>query len=154
MARGLIIGVVVAVVFTVFSIIDCAVQPATRHRGVSKPVWIAITCIPVIGGILWFLIGRSRGSAVQPLNVPISPEDDPAFIRDLDLEAEERIRRLEEELRKLDEEETAAPTSPSAAPDGDTLEPDVDEDAQDEQSQDGDAARDSDAGDGSTGTRG
>lgn len=147
MARGLIIGVVVAVVFTVFSIIDCAVQPATRHRGVSKPVWIAITCIPVVGGILWFVIGRSRGEAAQPFPVPASPEDDPAFIRDLDLEAEERIRRLEEELRRLDEEETAARATPDeGGPDA--------EETPDERSQEGDAARDPDAGDGSTGSRG
>lgn len=104
MARGILIGVVAAVVFTVFSIIDCAVQPATRHRGVSKPVWIVITCVPVIGGILWFVIGRSRGSA-STFTVPSSPDDDPAFLRDLDTSADDRIRQLEEELRRLDAED-------------------------------------------------
>ncbi|MGO1770199.1 MAG: PLD nuclease N-terminal domain-containing protein [Microbacterium sp.] len=104
MPRAILIGVVAAVVFTVFSIIDCAVQPATRHRGVSKPVWIIITCIPVIGGILWFVIGRSRGSA-SSFAVPSAPEDDPGFLRDLDSSADQRIRRLEEELRQLDAED-------------------------------------------------
>lgn len=102
MARYIVLFVIAAVVFTVFSIIDCAVQPATRHRGVSKPWWIVITCVPVIGGLLWFLIGRARRSQMRP----VAPDDDPAFLGSLDsiADQDERIRQLEEELAKLDEE--------------------------------------------------
>lgn len=109
MARLLLIIVIAAIVFTVFSIIDCAVQPATRHRGVSKPVWIVITVFPVIGGILWFVLGRSRGPA-SSFAVPDAPEDDPSFLRDIQAsDADERIRRLEEELRRLDDEDGENP---------------------------------------------
>lgn len=109
MARFLLIIVIAAIVFTVFSIIDCALQPATRHRGVSKPVWIVITIVPVIGGILWFVLGRSRGPA-SSFAVPDAPDDDPSFLRDVRAsEADERIRRLEEELRRLDEEDGRGP---------------------------------------------
>lgn len=102
MARLLIILAVAAVVFTVFSIVDCAVQPDTRHRGVSKAVWIVIVLVPVIGGILWFTIGRARkGQEVRPQTRPAAPDDDPAFLS----AADERIRRLEEELAMLDAEE-------------------------------------------------
>lgn len=102
MARFIVLFVIAAVVFTVFSVIDCAVQPATRHRGVSKRWWIVITCVPVIGGLLWFLIGRARRSKGRA----VAPDDDPAFLGSLDSVADqdERIRQLEEELAKLDAE--------------------------------------------------
>lgn len=108
--RILIPLVVVAVVFWVFSIIDCSLQPATKHRGVSKPGWIAIVVLlPVIGGILWFSIGRV-GKNEQPPSGPvgygtrITPEEE-ARRAQAQAEANARIHDLEEQLRKLDEEE-------------------------------------------------
>jgi len=103
--RFLLIGGVLAAAFWVFSIVDCALQPATRHRGVRKGIWILIVVLlPVIGGILWFVIGRRRAndSGVRPV---IAPDDDPAFLRSISkTEQDDRIRRLEEELARLDDE--------------------------------------------------
>lgn len=104
MARFLVIGGFLAAVFWIFSIVDCSFQPATRHRGVSKGAWIAIVVlIPVIGGILWFTIGRSRGGRGEPERfVPL--DDDPAHLRRIsDAEQDRRIRELEEELARLDD---------------------------------------------------
>ncbi len=105
MARVLIVGGFLALVFWVFSIVDCAVQPATRHRGVSKGAWIAIVIlIPVLGGILWFALGRRRRSDGET-NRSVAPDDDPEFLRRISThEQDERIRRLEEELARLDDE--------------------------------------------------
>lgn len=101
MARILIPLALVALAFWVFSIVDCAIQPATRHRGASKRVWVLITLVPVIGGVLWWSIGRSRGEQAQPAAAgAVGPEDDPRFSA-----SDERIRRLEEELAMLDAEE-------------------------------------------------
>lgn len=104
MARLLIVGGFLAAVFWVFSIVDCAVQPATRHRGVPKGVWIAIVIlIPVIGGILWFMIGRRRAGD-QPARL-YAPDDDPAFLRSIDKKDQDRrIAELEAELARLDDE--------------------------------------------------
>jgi hypothetical protein len=89
----------------VYSAVDCALQPSTRHRGVSKGAWIAIVILlPVVGGILWLVVGRGRRNA--PAATRRAPDDDPQFlstigsIRDQD----ERIRRIEEELAQLDAE--------------------------------------------------
>ncbi len=105
MARFLIIGGFLAAVFWVFSVVDCALQPPTRHRGVSKGAWIAIVIlVPVLGGILWFTLGRTRknGTGLPPL---VAPDDDPDFLRKIaQAEADARIARLEEELARLDEE--------------------------------------------------
>lgn len=112
MARLLIVGGFLALVFWVFSIVDCAVQPATRHRGVPKWVWILIVIfIPVLGGILWFTIGRFRGTARGGAR-SVAPDDDPEFLRSIGkTEQDARIRRLEEELARLDDE-TDGPADP------------------------------------------
>lgn len=105
MARLLIVGGFLAAVFWVFSIVDCAVQPSTRHRGVRKPIWILIVVlIPVIGGILWFTIGRRRANDAGATRM-LAPDDDPEFLRSISKsEQDARIRRLEEELAKLEDE--------------------------------------------------
>ncbi|GAA3765670.1 hypothetical protein GCM10022240_17560 [Microbacterium kribbense] len=110
MARLLLILALVAVIFWVFTVVDAAVQPPRRHRGVSKPVWMLIVIIfPILGGILWFAVGRAGAAAVR------APDDDPEFLRGLGgghptvradhrarAEQEERIRKLEQELSRLD----------------------------------------------------
>ncbi|MBO0980398.1 PLD nuclease N-terminal domain-containing protein [Microbacterium sp. SD291] len=105
MARLLIVGGFLAAVFWVFSIVDCSVQPATRHRGVPKAAWIAIVVlIPVIGGILWFMIGRRRAND-QGVPRVVAPDDDPEFLHSLGkYDQDARIRRLEEELARLEDE--------------------------------------------------
>ncbi len=109
MARVLLIGALLAIAFWVYSIVDCALQDATRHRGVSKPVWILIVVLlPVLGGILWFVIGRVRRS---PTPIRRAPDDDPEFLGSLGStsDQDERIRRLEEELAALDSEADDVP---------------------------------------------
>lgn len=104
-ARVLIVGGFLAAVFWVYSIVDCAVQPATRHRGVPKAAWLAIVIfLPVIGGILWFVLGRRRANDKETIQL-IGPDDDPTFLRSISkTEQDARILRLEEELARLDDE--------------------------------------------------
>lgn len=105
MARVLIVGGFLALLFWVFSIVDCAVQPASRHRGAPKAAWIAIVAlIPVLGGILWFILGRRRRSDQESVH-RTAPDDDPEFLRSLNkTDQDARIRQLEEELARLDDE--------------------------------------------------
>mgnify|MGYP003583594513 CR=1 FL=1 len=130
MPRVLLILALVATAFWVFTIVDCAVQPPTRHRGVSKPVWILIVVLlPVLGGLLWLIVGRGRAPSVAARR---APDDDPEFLGRIGTisDQDERIRRLEEELAQLDAEgddprfnppgsaasdDTAAPGSAAAA---------------------------------------
>ena len=122
MVRVLLISALVLTAFWVFTIVDCAVQPATRHRGVSKPVWVLIVVLlPVLGGILWLLIGRSHRAGRL---IARAPDDDPEFLEKIGTvsDQDERIRRLEEELAQLDAEaddpRSGTPHNPSgpAAP--------------------------------------
>lgn len=105
MVRVLLPLALLLIAFWVYSIVDCALQPPTRHRGVSKPVWLLIVVLlPVIGGILWLVVGRSR-----PRQQPTfrAPDDNPEFLGRIGSisDQDERIRRLEEELAALDSED-------------------------------------------------
>jgi hypothetical protein len=125
MARGLLILALVAAVFWVFTIVDCALQPPTRHRGVSKGIWILIVVLlPVLGGILWLVVGRTRKSAIAKRR---APDDDPEFLGRIGSvsDQDERIRRLEEELAQLDSEGDDPRFQPPAGPaaSGDTTTP-------------------------------
>lgn len=116
MPRVLLIVAVLALAFYVVSIVDVAVQPPSRHRGVSKTTWIAIVILlPVLGGALWFVVGRSRPSRAR---VALAPDDDPAFLGRVSgtsiSDQDERIRRLEEELAQLDAESDDPPTDPDS----------------------------------------
>ncbi|HEX5728914.1 PLDc N-terminal domain-containing protein [Microbacterium sp.] len=105
MPRVLLILALVATAFWVYTIVDCSVQPATRHRGVSKPIWILIVVLlPVLGGLLWLTVGRVRRSTIAARR---APDDDPEFLEKIGTlsDQDERIRRLEEELALLDAED-------------------------------------------------
>lgn len=111
MVRLLIGLAVAAVVFIVYSVVDCATMPRDRVRGISKPSWIiAILLLPVIGAALWFIIGRVRAPKAPPRGK--APDDDPDFLRKLDRDRAQtkRIHDLEDELKRLDDDNA----SPSA----------------------------------------
>jgi hypothetical protein len=102
MARFWVIAAVVVAAFMVYSLVDCAMTDRARIRGPRKGVWLLINLVPVLGGVLWFVIGRGRATAAPTRTV--APDDDPAFLRGLarDKDQQERIRRLEEQLADLD----------------------------------------------------
>lgn len=104
MVRILLPALLLLIAFWVYSIVDCALLPPTRHRGVSKPVWLLIVVLlPVLGGILWFVVGRGR---LRQQPVVKAPDDNPAFLGTIGSisDQDERIRRLEAELAALDVE--------------------------------------------------
>ena len=150
MVRFVIIGIVIAVAFTLYALVDAAMADGARARGVSKPVWILlIVLLPVVGGVLWFLIGRGAPSAVRPK----APDDDPRFSGtrmtsdDLDV----HMRDLEARLRELDEEtfpgerpadRPAAGPDPAAASEPATeSDPATDEDGGEPDARPGDGAQ-------------
>jgi hypothetical protein len=107
MVRWLVIAGVAAIAFTIYALVDVAMTQAPRIRAFPKAVWIAlIVVLPVIGPVLWLLIGKSKPSRSKPTNTRRAPDDDPSFLGTIDGESsDERIKRLEEELRALDEED-------------------------------------------------
>jgi hypothetical protein len=119
MARFWVVAAVVAVAFMVYSLVDCAMADRTRVRGPRKGVWLLlIVVLPIVGALLWFIIGRGRAGKTsgRAQSRPVAPDDDPAFLARLarDADQEERIRRLEEELSALDSDPEADPDGPDS----------------------------------------
>jgi hypothetical protein len=109
MARLFVIVPLVAVGMLIFAVIDLVRIENERVRGLPKAAWVVIVVVlPIIGPLLWFIIGRERFGRVRSSGPagPIAPDDDPAFLNSLgrDREQEERIRRLEQELSELDDD--------------------------------------------------
>src|SRR5690606_12525434 len=99
----------------IYALIDCIRAEEYRVRGVPKIVWIMlIILLPLVGSILWLVIGRDRESSAPAAAAPkrpLYPDDDPAFLNrvERDTEREERIRRLEERLAELDDDTPDTP---------------------------------------------
>lgn len=114
MVRLLIVGIVAAVAFVVYALIHCLTSPRGEVRALNKPLWaLIILVLPVVGGVLWFVMGRGRRSGQGATRRTLAPDDDPEFLgssrqgpSDLDRETtDERIRRLERELADLDDDD-------------------------------------------------
>jgi uncharacterized integral membrane protein len=108
MARVLVFAVIAAVILAVFAVVDCALTERRRVRALPKWGWILVALVlPVVGPLLWLLIGR--GSArQQPVRRVIGPDDDPDFLKSrgpakpAPQADDARWRELEQELANLD----------------------------------------------------
>lgn len=106
MTRLFVVLAVIIVAFTVYAVIDLIMTDKSRVRALNKGLWLVIiVLIPVIGGVLWLTLGKSRRQPGGPAR-RLAPDDDPEFLNGIirDRETEERIRRLEQELADLDDD--------------------------------------------------
>jgi hypothetical protein len=104
-----VIGVLglLSLLLLAYCILDVATAPSDAVRGLPKPVWFIVLLAPVLGPVLWFVLGRpERGTAaarkagaVGPARQPKAPDDDEAFLRQLRRRTEEQRRRAEQERR-------------------------------------------------------
>ncbi|WP_394939947.1 PLD nuclease N-terminal domain-containing protein [Psychromicrobium sp. YIM B11713] len=101
----------------IYALIDCLRSDEQHIRNLPKVGWaLLIVFIPLIGLVLWFTLGRPRYQAEPPVRkAPMAPDDDPDFLRNLDIARrqkteEERLRllraELEERERKLRDQES------------------------------------------------
>lgn len=128
---------------TVFCLIDAATTPSDQVRNLPKWAWLLLIIVfDLIGSIAWLLAGHPwggspgrvagwpgsqatgprRGGPGPPApRRTMAPDDDPAFLGQLDRsnrEHEDLLRQWEQDLRRR-EEELRGPddTDPSARPD-------------------------------------
>lgn len=123
MARFWVILAVVAVAFVIYSLVDCAMADRARIRGPRKGIWILlILLLPVVGALLWFVIGRGRApSARRPAPRMVAPDDDPTFLAGLRRDADEdaSLREFEKEFGTGPDPQDASGEAPEAPnPDG------------------------------------
>lgn len=104
-----ILLVVGAALYAFFEVIS---TPTQRFTKVSKGWWLLLALIPVIGAVLWFTVGRpkrepSDGPVLRLPNRsrPVAPDDDPAFLRQLD----EQAWRARRQAKREREQQSGAP---------------------------------------------
>ena len=108
MVRVYIVVGLIIVALSIYAAIDSLMTDKRRTRGLPKPIWVmVILFLPVIGAVLWFTLGKDRGTS-SGVKRQTAPDDDPEFLKRLgsQKEQEERIRRLEQELADLDDDST------------------------------------------------
>lgn len=96
-----------AVGFWVYAVVDCSLTDARRARGIPKGAWILVVIVlNVVGGALWFIIGKDRTTGRGELRVGVAPDDNPTFLHRIgsDSDQDERIRQLEKEIAELDDD--------------------------------------------------
>ncbi|MGV8885551.1 MAG: PLD nuclease N-terminal domain-containing protein [Microbacteriaceae bacterium] len=103
MGRLVLFGVFVAIALSIYAIVDVILIDRGRIKSLNKVSWAVIAVLPVIGPLLWFVLGKKARDAVVQYR-SMAPDDDPSFLGRIarDEEQDERIRRLEQELAELD----------------------------------------------------
>lgn len=79
---------------TLYALIDCIRTDESLVKGLPKIVWVLlIILIWVVGPLAWILAGRERRweppRRAEPPR-PVAPDDDPDFLRDIDLDVKRR----------------------------------------------------------------
>lgn len=135
MPRFLIPLGIVAVGVIIYSLIECLMTPKHQVRAFPKVAWVLlIILIPLVGALLWLFLGRSRsrrggaggvqgGRPPQPRR-PSSPDDDAAFLRQLDVQRQQQARKAELDRREAElkdwEKRAAEEAAESEKPDDGT----------------------------------
>lgn len=84
-----VVGLLVLVGFTIYSLVDCLHCEEERVRTLPKLAWaLGIALFPVLGAGAWWVAGRPLPQQPPPRprpqrRGPIGPDDDPDFLRNL-----------------------------------------------------------------------
>lgn len=115
--RWLIIGGIVALVLTVYALVDLTVTDDRRIRRLNRILWVVlIVVLPIVGPAAWLSWGKGPRAQARPF----APDDDPSFSRNTEVsdeEADRRIAELEAQLAALDAEDFTGGPSVEQVPD-------------------------------------
>lgn len=107
MGRLEVVLALAVLVLEIFAVVNCALMPDARVRGIPKALWLIVILIfPLIGSVLWLAVGRERITAPVQRR---APDDDARFLGTADgymskRAQDERIRQMEEDLARLERE--------------------------------------------------
>jgi len=81
----------VAITLLVYSLFDLIATPRDQVRGLPKPLWFVVILLPILGPIVWLVLGHQRvwrppsggRPTPRPPFRPKGPDDDPDYLRGL-----------------------------------------------------------------------
>lgn len=89
-------GIIVLIAVYIWFVVDVATSPKARVRNLPKAIWLLIVVlVPILGGAIWFLFGRTRpiSGGRRLRRIPTAPDDDPRFLAKLEEDAWRRRMR-------------------------------------------------------------
>lgn len=97
----------------IYSLIESIQTPRHRVRVLPKGVWLlVILLVPIVGAGLWLAFGRVRsaGSTDTARKGPSAPDDDPEFLRQVEIQRrqKQRAEELRRKERELEDRESSA----------------------------------------------
>lgn len=98
--------VVIIAVMTIYTFYDVLATPRGTARRMPRLVWGIVVFVPVVGPLLWLVLGRPRRRRPSPPPRgqrparPSAPDDDPDFLRDLNRKPEDALEEWEKEYRR------------------------------------------------------
>ncbi|HWS36007.1 MAG TPA: PLD nuclease N-terminal domain-containing protein [Actinoplanes sp.] len=106
MVRLFIFLAAVALVLLILALISSL--SAERARNMPRFAWVLLILLaPIVGPIAWFLVGRPISRTHRTTRRPMSPDDDPDFLRSMDSEQSRHDRELlaqwERDMHQTDE---------------------------------------------------
>lgn len=128
MPRFLIPLAIVAAGVIIYSLVECLMTPKHQVRAMPKAAWVLVVLlVPVVGALLWLFLGRARktkpaAAGRGPAPRVSSPDDDEAFLRQLDVQRRQRARQAELDRREAElraREQKSAPKDPELPEDPD-----------------------------------
>lgn len=89
---------VVALGLLIYCTVECIQTPRHRVRVLPKVAWIfIILLLPLLGAGLWMAFGRAKSTPAAPQRRgPAAPDDDPEFLRRVEIERRQQQRREQE----------------------------------------------------------
>src|SRR4051794_18687855 len=112
-----VVLVLVVVGVMVYALVDCWRSDAQDVRLLPRSVWFLVVLVPLVGGVMWLVAGQPRDEPARPAARPLAPDDDPEFLRRLDLERRRRAAE-EERRRRRDPQQGGEPRQGSDAEQG------------------------------------
>ncbi|MGQ3383983.1 PLDc N-terminal domain-containing protein [Glutamicibacter sp. TV12E] len=101
MVRFLIFASVVSIALMIYTLIECSRAPKHRVRSLPKQAWVVVIIVlPLVGAILWFLLGRPANESNQQATHQTAPDDDEDFLRQLEVWRRQQQRDAEAKARQ------------------------------------------------------
>lgn len=96
---------VLALALLLYGLFDALQTEESRIRTLPKVMWIVVmVVIPIIGPILWLILGRPEGQTEHRASFrrqPVAPDDDPLFLDELrHAEHDKMLEQWEDEFRR------------------------------------------------------
>lgn len=109
MPRFLIPAIIVLVALTLYCLFELLLTSKHQVRSMPKAVWfLVVLLLPLVGPLLWLILGRARSSSAARAEPRMSaPDDDEEFLRTLRVQRRQDQRKadLDRRAEELDERE-------------------------------------------------